>query len=160
MEDVADRQRKRFSMTTRRWFLFTVFATLIFGPPVVPAKRLMPVRDMISPTERNHYGYVERLYVHVHLPKITELQHNGLSAPEIAAELNRLGITAINGSTWDAQHVLGVVKRNERIRRADEILRAERQISELSGQERAFLPPKRHSVSTGRELPFHVRFRG
>ena len=32
----------------------------------------------------------------------------------------------MNGSAWDAQHVIFVLKRNEQIKRTDAIIRAER----------------------------------
>jgi hypothetical protein len=57
------------------------------------------------------------------------LQNAGLSAHEIAIELNKRKVAAINGDLWDAQHVILVVVRNEQIRRSDLILRAERALN-------------------------------
>jgi hypothetical protein len=49
----------------------------------------MPVRGVVFP-EMHQFGFVERLYVHLHLPEITRLQNVGLSAREIAADMNAL----------------------------------------------------------------------
>ena len=86
----------------------------------------MPVRGIIFPTGRHYFGFVERLYIHCHLPTIAELQNAGLSAHEIAIELNKRKGAAMNGDPWDAQGVIFVVVRNEQIRRTDLILQAER----------------------------------
>ncbi len=85
----------------------------------------MPVRGITFPTERHYFGFVERLFVHIYLPPIAELQNTGLSAHGIAAELNRRGSTTTNGDAWDAQRVIYVVRRDEMIRREDVIRRTE-----------------------------------
>jgi hypothetical protein len=113
-------------MLTRRNFLVTASATIVCTPAVVRAASLMPVRGIIFPTGRHYFGFVERLYIHCHLPKIAELQNAGLSAHEIAIELNKRKGAAMNGDPWDAQGVIFVVVRNEQIRRTDLILQAER----------------------------------
>ena len=77
----------------------------------------MPVRGIIFPTERNYYGFVERLFVHFYLPPIAKLQNTGLSANGIAAELNRGGSKTTDGRAWDAQRVMNVIGRDEMIRR-------------------------------------------
>ena len=86
----------------------------------------MPVRRVILPTDRNHFGFVDRLYVHLNLPRITELHNGGLSVDRIAAELNVHGLAAMNGNAWDAKHVIGIIKRDEQIRASDLVLRLER----------------------------------
>jgi hypothetical protein len=92
---------------------------------VVRAVSLMPVRGIILLTEVPQFGFTERLYVHLHLPKIIKLQNAGLSAHEIAAAMNALiGFTF--GGAWDAGQVMGVLKRNEQIQRTDTIVRAHR----------------------------------
>ena len=64
----------------------------------------MPVRGIIFPTERCHFGFVDRLYVHIHLPPISELQNAGLTSFGIAAEMNKRGGKATNRDAWDTQH--------------------------------------------------------
>jgi len=118
MEDAAVRQRKGFSLITRRNFL-TASATLIYAPAVVRAASLMQVRGVALLTDRPYFGFVERLYVNLHFPTIVKLQNVGLSAREIAEELNKRQVRAINGDAWDAHHVICVVRGEERIRRAD-----------------------------------------
>jgi len=115
-------------MNTRRNFLIGTSATVICAPAVVRAANIMPVRGIGFPTERHCFGFVERLYIHLHLPTITELQNAGLSAHEIAVEMNARKRVAINGNAWDTEQVIGVVKRDELIRRADLILRAKRSL--------------------------------
>ena len=83
------------------------------------------MRGIIFLTERHYFGFVERLFVHIYLPPITDLQNMGLPAHRIAAELNRRGSTTTNGDAWDAQRVMYVIKRDEMIRREDAIRRAE-----------------------------------
>ena len=85
----------------------------------------MPVRGIILPTERHYFGFLDRLYVHIHLPPITELQNTGLSAYRIAAEINRRGSTTTNGDAWGPQRVMYVIKRDEMICLEDAIHRAE-----------------------------------
>ena len=119
MEDAAVRQRKGFSLITRRNFLVTASATLIYAPAVVRAASLMQVRGVALLTDRPYFGFVERLYVNLHFPAIAKLQNVGLSACEIAVELNKQEVRAINGGAWDAHHVICVVRGAERIRRAE-----------------------------------------
>ena len=86
----------------------------------------MRLRGIILPTERHYFGFVDRLYVSSHLPKILQLQNAGLSLHEIAADFNRRGMRAINGAAWDAQGVNFVINRNKLICCHDLLLRAER----------------------------------
>jgi hypothetical protein len=122
-------------MLTRRNFVLTGLATGICAPAIVRANVLMPVRRVVLPpdasglffTPKNydpfagipHYGFVERLYVNVHLPKIAPLFSAGRSADEIATVLNRSGSRAMNGVRWSADSVRGIVRRDEAIREAD-----------------------------------------
>ena len=85
----------------------------------------MPLRGVIFPTDRHCFGFLDRLYVHICLPRIAELQTTGLSAQRIAAEMNRRGGKATNGDAWDAQRVTYVIRRDEMICREDAIHRAE-----------------------------------
>lgn len=124
-EDVAIRQRKGFLMIIRRSFIAAASATLVCAPAVVRAASLMPVRGIVAPTDRCYF-VVDRLYIHTHLRMIIPLQQAGLSAHEVAAEMNRLKRTAINDDAWEARDVIGVLKCNEQIQRADAILRSER----------------------------------
>jgi hypothetical protein len=84
----------------------------------------MPGRGVVFP-EMHQFGFVERLYVHLHLPEITRLQNVGLSAREIAADMNARKRVAINGNVWNAEHVIGIVNRNELIQRTDLIIRVQ-----------------------------------
>lgn len=115
--------------STRRSLLVGASATLLCAPCIVRAASLMPVQGIVFPTERNYYGFLERLYVHANLPTIVELQHGGLSAHGVAAVMNSRGRKSINGDAWDAQRVIGVLTRNEKIRREDAIRRAEKMLS-------------------------------
>jgi hypothetical protein len=112
------------SAIARRHLLSGAAASLVVAPAVVRAANLMPVRGIIFPTERHYFGFVDRLYVHINLPTITELQKAGLSAYEIAAEMNILKRAAINGDAWNGQHVISILKRNELMRRQCQILRS------------------------------------
>jgi len=103
---------------TRRSFFVTTSAAFC-APAVLRAANLMPLRGIILPFERNYFGFLDRLWVNLHLPKITQLYNDGFSAHEIASELNRMRWTAINGNAWDVQHVLGVARRNQQIQRGD-----------------------------------------
>ena len=115
-------------MTTRRNFLFGISTALICAPAIVRAQSLMPLRGIVLPTERYHFGFVDRLYLHLHLPKIEALQNAGLSVDAIAADFNRRGMRAMNEIAWDAQGVNFVIKRDKIIRREDLLLRAERRL--------------------------------
>jgi hypothetical protein len=116
----------RSIVVDRRSFLGAVAGTLLFAPAVVRAGSLMQVRGIIVPHEWCHFGFVDRLYVGSHVPRIRELQDAGKNAHEIAAKFNRTNIRAINGTNWDAEHVRGVVWRDEKIRAQDLIIRQRR----------------------------------
>ena len=113
-------------MHTRRDFLIRASGILVCAPSIVSAQNLMTIRGIVLPTERHYFGYVERLYVHLHLAKIRMLQNAGMSAHQIAGELNRSGSRAINNIPWDAGSVLGVIRRDRLIRREDLFTRIER----------------------------------
>jgi hypothetical protein len=49
-----------------------------------------PYGGITYPIERHCYGFLERWYVHNFLPSISQLQTAGLSAHEIASELNNI----------------------------------------------------------------------
>src|SRR5208337_946495 len=93
--DAAIRQRNGY-MISRRKLLIGAAASLLCAPAIVRVGSLMPVRGIVLPTERCYFGFVDRLYVHIHLPPIMALQNAGLSAHGIAAEMNRRGGKAIN----------------------------------------------------------------
>ena len=114
------------SVISRRRFFLSASATLLCTPALVRPASLMRLRGIILPTERNYYGFVDRLYVSTYLPTIRKCQDSGLSAHGIAVELNNRGSRSMNGETWDAGNVFGVIKRDESIRLADAIIRAER----------------------------------
>ena len=113
-------------IVTRRKLFIGAAATLFCGPSIVRASSLMPVRGVIFPIERHHYGFVERFCVHTNFPTIQKLQHAGFSAHGIAAAMNSLGRKSINDAAWDAESVIGVIERDKRIRREDAIWRAEK----------------------------------
>ena len=106
-------------MITRRSFLVTTPAALIFAPPFVQATNLMPLRGIVLPLERSYFGFVDRLYVYSHVSKIRRLQNVGLSLHQVADGLNKYRSTAINGVPWNAQNVISVLKRDEQIKHAD-----------------------------------------
>ena len=114
-------------MITRRNFLSSASAAIIHSPPVVRAANLMPLRGIILPPAALHFGFCERLSVHLHLPKITQLQNEGFSLHQIANELNGRGPNPWIDGPWDLQFVTGVLRRDEQIKRADEYLRLRRQ---------------------------------
>jgi len=67
MEDVANRQRKRFSrVTTRRRFLIGISAALVSAPAIVHAQSLMSVRGIVMPLHQNYYGWCDRLAINLH----------------------------------------------------------------------------------------------
>jgi hypothetical protein len=82
---------------------------------------------IILPIERNYYGYVDRLYVHLHLSKIKPLQNEALSLHQIASELNRRGSKPMIDGPWTVQFVTSILNRNEQMKRADAYLRLKRQ---------------------------------
>ena len=65
-------------MITRRNFLASAFAATVYSPPVVRATSLMQLRGIIVP-KALHFGFVDRLLVHTHLPLITQVQNEGFS---------------------------------------------------------------------------------
>jgi hypothetical protein len=116
----------RSIVVDRRSFLGAVAGTLLFAPAVVRAASLMQVSGIILPHEWCHYGFLQRLYVGSRVPEIRELQDAGMTAHEVAAELNRRNFNALNGTDWDAEHVRGVVQCDDRIRAQDLIIRQRR----------------------------------
>src|SRR5215475_9278623 len=99
---------------TRRSFLVTTPAALIFAPPFVQATNLMTLRGIVLPLEHSYFGFVDRLYVYLHVSKITRLQNVGLSLHQVADELNKYRSTAMNWVPWDAQNVISVLKGDEK----------------------------------------------
>jgi len=116
-------------MFTRRDLLIRASVSLVCAPAIVRAQNLMPLRGFILPIERHHFGFVERVYVDLNLRKILRLQSAGMSAHQIAGELNRGGYRDVNGTLWDAGGVLGIIKHDRLIRSEDLYLRAERLMS-------------------------------
>ena len=114
-------------MVTRRSFLASASASIVWAPPVVRAANLMQLRGIVLSPAAFHFGYCERLLVHLHLPKITQLQNEGLSLHQIASELDTGGPEPWVDGPWDLQFVIFVLKRNEQIKQADEYLRLRRQ---------------------------------
>lgn len=111
---------------SRRQFFLDASAAALCAPAVVRCASLMPVRGIAIPPGALHFGFVDRMYVHLHLPKITPMQNEGLSLHQIAGELNRRGPRPMIDRPWDAQFVISVLRRNEQIKRADAYLRATR----------------------------------
>ena len=63
-EDVADRQRKRFLMITRRNCLIGISAVLVSAPAIVRVESLMKVRGIAVPIHpKNYYGFCDRLCI-------------------------------------------------------------------------------------------------
>jgi hypothetical protein len=112
---------------TRRNFLASGSAAIISAPPVVRAANLMPLRGIVLPPPALHFGSCERASVHLHLPKITQLQNEGLSLQQIASELNRRGPKPLIDGPCDLLFTTSILKRDEQIKRADEYLRLRRQ---------------------------------
>jgi hypothetical protein len=105
---------------TRRSIFIGAAASLICAPAIVRAASLMPIRGVVFSPEMYHFGFVERLYVHLHLPEITRLQNAELSAREIAADMNARNRTGFKyAGSWDANQVIGLLKRHHFIRRTD-----------------------------------------
>ncbi|MGC1896646.1 MAG: hypothetical protein WA763_23605, partial [Pseudolabrys sp.] len=63
----------------------------------------------------------------MHLPRITQLQNEGLSLQQVASELNRRGPKPWINGPWDLQFVIAMLKRDEEIRRVDAYFRMKRQ---------------------------------
>jgi hypothetical protein len=104
----------------RRSIIIGAAASLICAPAIVRAASLMPIRGVVFSPEMCHFGFVERLYVHLHLPEITLLQNAGLSAHDIAADMNARNKTGfIFGDAWDGEQVIGLLKRHQLIQRTD-----------------------------------------
>ena len=81
----------------------------------------MQVRGIIYPIERHQYGFCIRMYAHLFLPPIVELQNAGLSTNQIAAEMSRR--RANNRSDWTADTVKALISLQESIRQEDAIAR-------------------------------------
>lgn len=68
---------------------------------------------------RPSFGFVQRLYAATAMRQIRPLQIRGLSANDIAIELNRSGKRAVNGAKWDAENIASVLALDESIRSSD-----------------------------------------
>jgi len=115
------------SLISRRSVFIGVAAALICAPAIVPVTNLMPVRRIILKSDVNYYGWIDRLWASQYFSTITERQNVGLSANEIASEMNAKGYTYPwheETPEWDARRVLGKIRHNEDIRRTDTIIRA------------------------------------
>lgn len=121
-EDAAIGNERGIPVITRRSLLVTTPAALIFAPPFVQATNLMPLRGIVLPLEHSYFGFVDRLYVYLHVSKITHLQNVGLSLHQVADELNKYGSRAMNGVPWNVQNVISVLQRDEQIKRTDAFL--------------------------------------
>ena len=77
---------------------------VICAPAIVRAASIMPVRAVGRGAQ--HYGSVQRLFIHCLTPNLSELSRAGISAYGIAAELNRRKVSAMNGVPWDAASVI------------------------------------------------------
>jgi hypothetical protein len=73
------------------------------------------------------------MWVSANLVSIKSRLASGLTAHEVANELNVRGRGYINGWPWNANGVLGMIKLDEAIRRQDAIIRAERQKKAYEG---------------------------
>ena len=82
----------------------------------------MSLRGIVLPLEHSYFGFVDRLYVYAHVPKIRRLQNVGLSLHQVADELNKYRSAAMNRVPWNGQNVISVLKRDEQIKRADAFL--------------------------------------
>jgi hypothetical protein len=115
------------TLITRRNVIIGAAASLICAPAIVRAGHIMPVRRIILKSDVNYYGWIDRLWASQYLSTIMERQNAGLSANEIAAEMNAKEYSYSSpGETteWDARRVLGKIRHNEDIRRTDTIIRA------------------------------------
>jgi hypothetical protein len=116
--------KEGFCMITRRSFFGNATSAIFCAPAIVRAGALMPLRGIVFPIEPNYFGFVDRLYVHTYVAQITRLQNNGLSLYEIAAGMNKQKLPVMNGRAWNAQRVLGILKRHEQIQCVDAFIRA------------------------------------
>jgi hypothetical protein len=90
---------------TRRGLVLGACTSLICAPAIVQAASIMPVRAL-GPVAPQHYGWVQRVFIHGVTPHLSELTRAGMSAYGTAAELNRRKVSAINGVPWDADSVI------------------------------------------------------
>jgi hypothetical protein len=117
------------SLLTRRSIFIGAAAALICAPAIVRITNLMPVRRIILRSD-HYYGFVDRLRASQYFSTIIEGQSAGLSANEIAAEMNTRRNKPPNyawpreTAHWDARCVFEVIRSNEGIRRSDSINRA------------------------------------
>jgi len=65
----------------------------------------MPVHAL-GPVGPQHYGWVQRVFLHCVTPDLSELTRARMSAYGIAAELNRRKVSAVNGVPWDVASVI------------------------------------------------------
>ena len=106
-------------MISRRQFLLGLAASALYSPAIVRASVLMPVRPLkIASPPAPAFGFGQRLYAHSFMKLITPGLEGNLSLAEVAANLNRRGFTAINGTKRDAAAVEHVVKLDFAIRNA------------------------------------------
>jgi hypothetical protein len=124
-------QRKRYLSDYSPKFVGYHASGTHFAPPFVQAKNLMPLRGIDLPLEHSHFGFVDRLYVYLHVSKIRHLQNVGLSLHQVADELNKYRSTAMNAVPWNVQNVISVLKRDEQIKRADAFLLKTIEVSSL-----------------------------
>ena len=116
-------------LITRRGIFLGAAASLLCAPAIVRSTNLMPVRRMILKSDLNYYGWIDRLWASGYYSTIIERQNAGLSANEIAAELNEARRRDKDPSPpmktdWDARLVFEKIRSNEAIRRTDAINRA------------------------------------
>ena len=117
---------------TRRSLFLGAAATLVCAPSIVRASNLMPVRSVPFAIERQSYGFVERLYVHCHLPRMLKLRAAGMSAQAVAAALNSCNVKSINDRDWDAEGIVSVLRLDQNIRREDGIRAREQQTRRIA----------------------------
>jgi hypothetical protein len=79
------------TLITRRSIFIGAAASLLCAPAIVRATNLMPVRRIILKSDLDYYGFLDRLRASQYLSTIIERQNAGLSANEIAAEMNAKG---------------------------------------------------------------------
>lgn len=117
-------------MITRRNFIASASAAIVYAPPVVQAASLMPVRGIVIPTGELQFGFCDRLCVDAHLSHVTQLQKEGLSLQQVVSELNRRGIGpyVYKRSSWDLEFITAMLKRDEQIKRVDAYFRAKRKL--------------------------------